>query len=192
MISESQLREFLGANARVLRTLGALCAHHDVAHALAGLAMQSSEVSALLDEVMAAGRAHTTLAQALFVRRSGAWAWRQTPEGDDMTVPTITEDPDDPRLRYGREEDAGPVKQNDAYLVLPEATRAVQRQRPVREAYRHLVCGAVTSMPRAIAETYAAVPTFYQLTYCATCRRHLPVGIAGEFVWLDDGGKVGA
>lgn len=52
-------------------------------------------------------------------------------------------------------------------------------------------CGGVTTMGDAIAETYARDPYFYGATYCVQCRRHLPVGIAGEFVWLDDGKRVG-
>ena len=51
-------------------------------------------------------------------------------------------------------------------------------------------CGAVTSMGRSIAETYARKPSYYGRTFCARCRAHLPVGAAGEFVW-DDGSRVG-
>lgn len=53
-------------------------------------------------------------------------------------------------------------------------------------------CGAVTTMSQDIAETYARTPGFYGSTYCVRCRRHLPVGIGGEFVWDDDGLPVGA
>ena len=52
-------------------------------------------------------------------------------------------------------------------------------------------CDAVTTMAQEIAETYAAAPEFYGATYCATCRDHFPVGADGEFVWLDDGSRVG-
>jgi hypothetical protein len=51
-------------------------------------------------------------------------------------------------------------------------------------------CGGTTVMGFAIAETYAANPTYYGGTYCATCRGHFPVGERGEFIWLD-GTKVG-
>jgi hypothetical protein len=47
-------------------------------------------------------------------------------------------------------------------------------------------CGDVTRMAQDIAETYARDPHFYGATYCVRCRRHLPVGKDGEFVWLDD------
>jgi hypothetical protein len=52
-------------------------------------------------------------------------------------------------------------------------------------------CGAVTTMAEAIAETYARDPGFYSGTFCVSCRTHLPVGEAGEFVWTDDGTRVG-
>lgn len=100
----------------------------------------------------------------------------------------VTSDPDDPRLTHGADEE--PVEQAGTYLVLSDEERAKGFVRPVRESYRHEVCGAVTSMGRAIAETYARDPKFYGTTYCAQCRMHRPVGERGEFVWLD-GSKVG-
>jgi hypothetical protein len=51
-------------------------------------------------------------------------------------------------------------------------------------------CGAVTSMPRKIAETYAREPGFYGSTFCVRCGTYRPVGEDGEFVWLD-GARVG-
>lgn len=53
-------------------------------------------------------------------------------------------------------------------------------------------CGQVTTMPIRIAETYARRPAFYGSTFCAVCHAYLPVGKDGEFVWLDDGTRVGA
>jgi hypothetical protein len=50
-------------------------------------------------------------------------------------------------------------------------------------------CGAVTTMGRALAETYARDPQFYGATYCAGCGLHKPVS---EFVWVDDGSVVGS
>lgn len=50
-------------------------------------------------------------------------------------------------------------------------------------------CGAVTTMGRALSETYARAPAFYGATYCCTCRKHLPVA---EFVWTADGAVVGS
>lgn len=44
-------------------------------------------------------------------------------------------------------------------------------------------CGAVTTMAREIAETYARSPRYYGSTFCIGCRTHLPIGEDGEFVW---------
>ena len=52
-------------------------------------------------------------------------------------------------------------------------------------------CQSVTTMGQAIAETYARSPGFYGGTFCATCGDHFPVGRDGEFVWVDDGERVG-
>lgn len=49
-------------------------------------------------------------------------------------------------------------------------------------------CHTMTTMRREIAETYAAKPGFYGATFCVQCRRHLPVGRDGEFVWADAAG----
>jgi hypothetical protein len=53
-------------------------------------------------------------------------------------------------------------------------------------------CRAVTTMNRAIAETYSRTPGFYGATYCCSCRLHLPVGPQGEFTWIEpDGSEAG-
>jgi hypothetical protein len=52
-------------------------------------------------------------------------------------------------------------------------------------------CGTVTTMSQPLAETYARSPAFYSGTYCSGCRNHFPVGADGEFVWVDDGTRVG-
>ena len=53
-------------------------------------------------------------------------------------------------------------------------------------------CGNVTTMARAIAETYAVTPGFYGATYCCVCMRHRPVGPHGEFTWIEaDGSEAG-
>lgn len=82
-------------------------------------------------------------------------------------------------------------KQHKDHWVLSEAERTKGLIRPVRTSYKHEVCGAVTSMPVKIAETYAKQPDFYGQTFCATCKDYTPVGEHGKFVWLDDGTKVG-
>lgn len=52
-------------------------------------------------------------------------------------------------------------------------------------------CGSNTSMGQTLAETYARDPKFYGATFCCQCGGHFPVGEEGEFVWIDDGSKVG-
>lgn len=86
----------------------------------------------------------------------------------------------------------GPLQgQQRDYVVLSESERAKGFVRPYRDSYRHERCGAVTSMGRALSETYARDPDFYSGTFCATCRGHFPVGEDGEFTWTLDGKKVG-
>lgn len=99
----------------------------------------------------------------------------------------LTSDPKHPELGHGV--DLEPRAQNTVYLVLSDEERAKGFVRPVRTSYRHTVCGTVTSMGRAIAETYARDPKFYGATYCCHCWKHLPVT---EFVWVDGGQPVGS
>ncbi len=80
--------------------------------------------------------------------------------------------------------------QQHCYLILPDGQRKNLVQ-PLRLSYKHLKCGAVTTMGRAIAETYAADPRFYGGTFCVHCGAHFPVGANGEFVWDGDGTLVG-
>lgn len=72
------------------------------------------------------------------------------------------------------------------YVVLTAEERAKGFVRPVRRSYVHQVCGALTTMSQAIAETYARDPYFYSGTFCVGCGKHFPVGEDGEFVWADD------
>jgi hypothetical protein len=85
--------------------------------------------------------------------------------------------------------------QQKGYVVLTEAERSKGFVRPLRDAYRHLKCGKITTMSRDIAATYARDPKFYTGTFCTTCRGHFPVGEDGEFTWYEmdgrDGPKVG-
>lgn len=50
-------------------------------------------------------------------------------------------------------------------------------------------CDTVTTMGRALSETYARQPTFYSHTFCVRCNRHPPVD---EFTWTADGQVVGS
>lgn len=52
-------------------------------------------------------------------------------------------------------------------------------------------CGTVTTMGLTLCETYARQPNFYGATYCAGCGAHYPVGEKGEFIWTEDGERVG-
>lgn len=79
--------------------------------------------------------------------------------------------------------------QHASYIVLCEDERKKGFVRPYRDAYKHEACGAVTSMGRALSETYARDPSFYSATFCVNCNQHRPVG---EFVWTADGQRVGS
>ncbi len=96
----------------------------------------------------------------------------------------LTSDPNDPRLTHGADDQ--PVGQAEVYLVLSEEERAKGFVRPVRRSYWHATCGKITTMGRALAETYARQPNFYSHTYCAHCGMHRPVGPGGEFYWCDN------
>ena len=99
----------------------------------------------------------------------------------------VTDDPNDPRLTRGADDELTP--QAEVYLVLSEAERARGFIRPVRRSYVHDTCGSVTTMGLALAETYARNPKFYGATYCVTCGMHRPVD---EFVWDGTDERVGS
>lgn len=101
----------------------------------------------------------------------------------------LTNDPTDPRLTHGADDE--PTEQAEVYLVLSEAERKMGFVRPLRRSYIHAVqgCGALTTMGLALCETYARDPGFYGATYCVGCRMHRPVG---EFRWDEDGAVVGS
>ena len=106
---------------------------------------------------------------------------------EKLKVSTTT-DGKPPRPGFETAAAPAPIKlngQHEAYWVLSEAERAKGFVRPVRCSYKHTKCGSVTTMGRAIAETYARDPSYYGATMCVNCGRHLPVGEAGEFVWMD-------
>lgn len=76
--------------------------------------------------------------------------------------------------------------QHGAYWILPESERAKGFIRPVRRSYIHTVCGALTTMGQAIAETFARNPKYYSGTFCVKCDAHLSVD---QFVWDGTGPK---
>lgn len=81
--------------------------------------------------------------------------------------------------------------QQKAYVVLSPAELKKGFVRPLRDAYRHLSCGSITTMRREIAQTYARDPSFYGGTFCSQCRGHFPVGEDGEFTWYEMDGSEG-
>lgn len=100
----------------------------------------------------------------------------------------VTDDPSDPRLTHGADDEPRP--QAETYLVLSEEERAKGSVRPLRRAYVHADgCGAKTTMGLALCETYARDPKFYGATYCTGCNMHRPVS---EFRWDEDGEVVGS
>lgn len=110
----------------------------------------------------------------------------EPPPVDRRNVDTTNKKPLDQRP-----ETDGPDGQHSNYLVLSENERAKGFVRPYRDAYRHLKCGAITTMGRALAETYARDPKFYGATYCQKCKGHFPVGEGGEFTWYEMDGSEG-
>lgn len=87
--------------------------------------------------------------------------------------------------------DYGETRPDGQYERHPGIEQAGQKPkvRPVRDQYKHTTCGGLTRMPQHCAETYAVDPTFYGSTFCVRCGQYRPVG---EFIWLDDGSKVGS
>jgi hypothetical protein len=88
-----------------------------------------------------------------------------------------------------RAEQTNATGQHAGYIVLCADERAKGFVRPYRDAYRHAACGTVTTMGRALSETYARDPGFYGATFCVNCNGHFPVS---EFVWTADGQSVGS
>ena len=101
----------------------------------------------------------------------------------------LTDDPSDPGLTHGVDPEGVRRPPAEAYLILSQEERDRGLVRPVRRSYRHVTCGSVTIMGRALAETYARQPGFYGATYCVSCARHAPVA---EFRWDGTGETVGS
>lgn len=107
---------------------------------------------------------------------------------DDNPFARVTPDPADHRVYMCCGEPGHEGRCSD------QARRAVTEQQREDARRTHLFggCGGVTTMARAIAETYARDPKFYGATFCCNCGSHLKVGMRGEFVWCDDGTPVGS
>ena len=105
----------------------------------------------------------------------------------------MTTDRNDPGLKKIIE--SGDRKgQQETYLVLSEEERARGYVRPVRYKYLHIKCGTVTSMGKALAETYARNPKFYSGTFCCHCGTHFNLGPPWNpaFLWDGDREPVGS
>lgn len=93
-----------------------------------------------------------------------------------------------------------PDGQQNLYCVLSEEERAKGFVRPVRHRYKHLKCGAVTTMGLALCETYARDPKFYGGTFCCNCGTHFRLQefnrdtgqTEWQFEWYPDGDPVGS
>jgi hypothetical protein len=103
---------------------------------------------------------------------------------------SLTLDRNDPKLKQIR-----PDGQQEAYLVLSDEERAKGFVRPLRNSYKHLACGTVTTMGQALSETYARDPEFYGGTFCCACGTHFRlIDENGNpaFIWTEDGQAVGS
>ena len=72
--------------------------------------------------------------------------------------------------------------QQVGYIVLTEEERRKGFVKPVRRSYTHDKCGSLTTMGRALSETYARDPWFYSGTFCCHCRAHFDLS---QFHWED-------
>jgi hypothetical protein len=106
-------------------------------------------------------------------------------EDEKPKMCTTNGDPVD-KTRAEQTQETGQFK---SYVVLCPDERAKGFVRPYRDSYKHRTCGTVTTMGRALSETYARDPKFYGGTFCAGCNVHFPVG---EFQWTADGKTVGS
>ncbi len=129
---------------------------------------------------------------------------------DGQKICTTTGEP----VEQVRAEQTEKTGQYRSYVVLCEEERQKGFVRPYRDSYKHVGrletiiadgrersdqphehthrvggCGSVTTMGRALSETYARDPTFYGATFCVSCNAHFPVG---EFTWSKDGMQVGS
>lgn len=125
-----------------------------------------------------------------------------------MTDPKITLTDGSPVTADHREIDPR-TGQQKGYVVLSAEERAKGFVRPYRDSYVHVGvggsevdpndprksglkppgCGALTRMGRAIAETYARDPSFYNGTFCVGCKAHFPLD---QFVWDGTNERVGS
>jgi hypothetical protein len=75
------------------------------------------------------------------------------------------------------------------YEEYPESMRPLLGRSWSKKDLDRRGCGTVTTMGRALSETYARDPKYYGATFCCGCGKHFPVA---EFVWTADGEIVGS
>lgn len=109
----------------------------------------------------------------------------EAPPVDRSKVCTTSGEPAE-KVRAEQTEETG---QHKSYIVLCEEERQKGFVRPYRDRYKHQTCGSVTTMGRALSETYARDPKFYGATFCCGCNAHYPVD---QFTWTADGEQVGS
>ncbi len=160
------------------------------AELLQEIAALRAEVAALRDQLgttgMRLGPRPDTQADVNRRMESVAKSLAETLLPVDRTALCTTSGEPPEKVRQEQTESTG---QHKAYIVLCAEERAKGFVRPYRDAYTHTRCGTLTTMGRALSETYARDPTFYGSTFCCNCNAHYPVG---EFTWTADGAVVGS
>lgn len=78
---------------------------------------------------------------------------------------------------------------HDGECIIGRTVESVSIATRIADTHQLGGCGTVTTMGRALSETYARDPKFYGATFCVGCNKHLPVG---EFVWTADDQVVGS
>lgn len=110
-------------------------------------------------------------------------------ETDEQGRQICTTSGESPSAARAAQRAEGDVGQHSSYIVLCEEERNKGFVRPYRDRYQHKTCGGVTTMGRALSETYSRDPKFYGETFCVQCNAHFPVA---EFTWSADGQQVGS
>lgn len=103
-----------------------------------------------------------------------------------VTLPkqtSLTSDPTDTRLGHGI--DAAPGPQNDAYLVLSDAERAMGYVRPVRRSYMHVGQAGPVNLPRDLTDAEAVQYADYGYVKYEEYPEGDPSGVLGRF-WTQD------
>lgn len=121
------------------------------------------------------------------------WKLPEVKEVPQESFGGVTTDRNDPGLKT-----ILPSGMQQKYLVLSEDERKKGFVRPYRDSYRHLKCGTITVMGRALSETYARNPKFYGATYCVHCGTHFPLkdyddknNYVPQFTWYEFDGTDG-